>query len=625
MTLPTVMVEVAFGGTGNSTYFQFDDSSRGLFNTGTFGPSQTFTDVSSLTRAVSTVRGKQRTLDAYRPAAIAVALSNNSGDFDPNNLSGAYVSGGVTAVLPMVPVRVRASFLGTVYDVAYGYADSWDVTYPGHTDAVTTLQATDGFKVIAATVPPSLASPTFVSASTTSANASSVTVTKPAGVATGDVMIALIVQGTGTAPAAVTPSGWTALLTSKGYPGLQSYTRTVQAGEVASYTWANDPQDGTSYHWNASIVAYTGSSGVIASSEISGGPGTSPTAQSVSTSVDHTTNVFAVANAITLAGPTITGYTVVFTPDYTGRVAQAISGASTLSVAEVTQDLSGPAHINPPSAQIESPAYCDTQYFVLGPAPVGAGEDTGARINRLLNSVGWSATDRAIDTGFSTLQGTTFAADAMSEIQSVVLTELGDFFMAKDGKATFLNRGRRNVVAGSSLFNQFVDDNYQDVVVAFDDELLVNSASGSNTGGRTQTATDATSVAKYLTKSYSQSGLWNTEDTATRHWAEWIVHLNKNPELRVETLKFQLGSDDTLTALLLGAELGDYFEITRTPPMGDVIQRFVFLIGLSWDIKPNNWQVTCAFASADGYAGSIVFDRVDPNVGFNNSAFTFSY
>src|SRR5262245_37480588 len=52
-------------------------------------------------------------------------------------------------------------------------------------------------------------------------------------------------------------------------------------------------------------------------------------------------------------------------------------------------------------------------------AAVGAGEDTGTRINRILDSIGWSATDRNVDAGGASgsmaLQATTLADNSLAE------------------------------------------------------------------------------------------------------------------------------------------------------------------------------------------------------------------
>lgn len=72
--------------------------------------------------------------------------------------------------------------------------------------------------------------------------------------------------------------------------------------------------------------------------------------------------------------------------------------------------------------------------------PVGAGEDSGDRIGRVLTTAGWPTEDRDIDDGVELLQATTLSGNVLSELQLVQDTELGDFYMDAEGKAVFRNR-----------------------------------------------------------------------------------------------------------------------------------------------------------------------------------------
>lgn len=146
-TFPDVIVEVGFGDTPTSSYFRFD---AGRFDTGRFAPDFVGTDVSDDVRSITINRGKQRLLEACGAGTCTIVLDNRAGDYDPNNLSGPYVSAGVSQVKPMVRVRVQAQYGGVWYTKFTGFADSWDQTYPGFgADAVCVLQASDAFKVLA--------------------------------------------------------------------------------------------------------------------------------------------------------------------------------------------------------------------------------------------------------------------------------------------------------------------------------------------------------------------------------------------------------------------------------------------------------------------------------------------
>lgn len=151
--MPTVIVEVAFSvGASTSTLLHLDDAARGKLDTGTLGADVTWTDVTGDVVSVQCSRGMSRTdgpVGRYEAGKATITLTDTARTYDPTNLSGPYVSAGVTQVTPMRAVRIRALHGGVYYDVWRGFADSWTITYPqGNAIAMVSLQCTDGFKVL---------------------------------------------------------------------------------------------------------------------------------------------------------------------------------------------------------------------------------------------------------------------------------------------------------------------------------------------------------------------------------------------------------------------------------------------------------------------------------------------
>ncbi len=76
-----------------------------------------------------------------------------------------------------------------------------------------------------------------------------------------------------------------------------------------------------------------------------------------------------------------------------------------------------------------------------------AGETTGARFGRILDTIGWPSGQRDVDTGLTTVQadpGT--ARTASAALSTVALTEFGAFYIDAGGNVVFQDR---NVTAGS--------------------------------------------------------------------------------------------------------------------------------------------------------------------------------
>ena len=406
MGFPTLIVEVGFGGAPGTEYLFLDDTVRGKFDTGLFAPDFVGTDVTDSVRSVSIRRGRQRLLEHFQAGTATIVLDNATGNFDPNNLSGQYVSAGASLVKPMVRVRVRATWSGTTYSLFHGFADAWDCEYPEFgDDAITVLQVSDGFKVLA-----------------------------------------------------------------RHEPG-------------------------------------------------------------------------------------------------------AASGSA------------------------------------------GASEDSGARIGRILNSAGWPGDDRDLDTGNSTMQATTLNEGSLSEAQAVALSEGGHLFLNADGKVTFRNRHSRIEDTRSINVQATFDDDgtdlpYSSATTANDDDLIKNLITATRTGGAAQTATDGTSVADFLTRTYNASGMWLETDAEVANWATWVLQLFKNFESRVESVELRPQRNDNLWPVVLGSEFGDLMLVHRRPTVGDAVSKYVFLEGVEHQMSPKHWNSRFNFSSASGiYASWMILDN----------------
>jgi len=138
---PTITVEIGFStvSSGSSTW------STGLWNTADWsGRDVVWTDVSAYVRTISSSRDKNRDVDQFQSGTAQVTFSNIDARFTPANTTGPYASGGVTKIVPRVPIRIRATWASTTYGVFYGRVNSWADSYPGQgKDCVTTINCSD--------------------------------------------------------------------------------------------------------------------------------------------------------------------------------------------------------------------------------------------------------------------------------------------------------------------------------------------------------------------------------------------------------------------------------------------------------------------------------------------------
>lgn len=249
---------------------------------------------------------------------------------------------------------------------------------------------------------------------------------------------------------------------------------------------------------------------------------------------------------------------------------------------------------------------------------VGLGEDSGARITRILNSVGWPAGDRVIDTGDSTMQETTLANVAITECFLVADSELGEFYIDGNGNMTFRNRHAIQSESRSNSVQAIFGDGpgelqYENngLTLSYDHQTLANLVQIARTGGTQQVVTDATSVTKYLTRTFNRTDLTLQTDTEAFSYAQWILYTSKDPELRFDSITINPLSDPTnLFPQVLGREIGDRIQIVRRPPGGGTaITRDVFIRGISHNITPSTWKTTWVLQSATKYGSFFVLDN----------------
>lgn len=139
----TITVEAALSAATGS-YGAWDS---GLWDTATWGPDVIWVDITQYVRTIKTDRGFSRGVQAWNAGTATIVLDNRSGNFSPDNLSGLYVTGGITQVRPWRPVRIRATYSGTTYYLFAGYAidwvEGWTVARTGKGDAICTVPCVD--------------------------------------------------------------------------------------------------------------------------------------------------------------------------------------------------------------------------------------------------------------------------------------------------------------------------------------------------------------------------------------------------------------------------------------------------------------------------------------------------
>ena len=239
--------------------------------------------------------------------------------------------------------------------------------------------------------------------------------------------------------------------------------------------------------------------------------------------------------------------------------------------------------------------------------PVGAGELSGARIHRILDTINWPAVDRVIDQGTVTLQATTLEGSALEELHQVADAELGDLFIRGDGRIVFRSRNASYTAPNSAVSTLVIGDQepelpYKSVELSYDHDTLINRVIASRRDGEPVVLEDLESIDEYWPQAITQSDLLLEDDTAVTIWAGVILSTCSQPELRFTQVELWPRMNPELWPFVLGREIGDRITIVRRPPGGGPpITQDAFIRGIEHEVTPTNWITRWALQSADRY------------------------
>ncbi|GAA1766259.1 hypothetical protein [Streptomonospora arabica] len=597
--MPWLIVEAGFTATVTTgTTLHLDDPQRGILDTATLGGGEVWTDISEHVRSASTSRGSDRITTpviAYDAGTGSVVLDNQNRLFDPTNLDGPFVASGLSQVSPMRRIRIRARWGSTT-----NY-----VVNPSFEDATTTgwtsNDQTDLSIVTAATSP------------------------------FGGHALALTRTDSN-----LFEAHNAATAGAEGFSG----GRIGEGVQITISAYVYIPPE---VYDQVVDVAIVGGSGDISENAIDSAFVGKPSAAgawervSLTGTVNEGTVLYDVQWSIWTDG-TIDPGTVVGYLD----AAQCVLGDRPLpfTANEATYDLLRGYADQWDIAWTEPNDSTATATFTdafkpfgnreLSPAdgaPVGDGEDAGARVERLLDAITWPDQDRDIAVGDTTLQGTDLSGDVLSQLREIAETELGEIYIDGAGHVVFRNRKAMweddRSTRPQVIFGDAGDEHpYAELSIAYDDATLVNQAKITREGGTEQVSSDEQSRDEFLTYTYDASGLLLQTDGEAADYADLLVYMSSKPELRFESITIRPRRDRRLWPQVLGRELGDRIRIRRRPPGGgEVIERDCIIRGISHEIGPDDWVTTFGLQSASKAAFFVLDDPLLGRLGENALGF----
>lgn len=228
-------------------------------------------------------------------------------------------------------------------------------------------------------------------------------------------------------------------------------------------------------------------------------------------------------------------------------------------------------------------------------------EFSGTRIGNLLDTAGWPASWRALDTGSHMVQALSAEFDSVLEqIHRTVLVEQGLFYISGDGTATFKD-GSTLIQDKTSASATFSDDGsdvkYVDAQLVHDDAQLWNSVDVTRVGGSTQSSTSASSVPIYGERSLVLAETLHVSDGEALALAGWLRNIYASPGTRSPELVVKPEADGTTNywATCLGLELLDRVNVERTLLGGDDFDEDCHVEGVQHEVRMvggRSWTTT---------------------------------
>jgi hypothetical protein len=229
-------------------------------------------------------------------------------------------------------------------------------------------------------------------------------------------------------------------------------------------------------------------------------------------------------------------------------------------------------------------------------ADTGAGQDTGTRINKILDDVLFPNSMRSISTGDTTcLADPATLRTSLEAIKNAEFSEgLGAFFMSPDGTAVYKSRSEVTATLGDTAieFNQTTGIPYKAVKYAFDDKLIINSVVFNRVGGTAQNVFSQDSIDRFFPHSLTQANLVAEDDAQVLGIAQNYVNTRKETTIRIDEMTVDLQDPAVPTDTLIGLDYFDNLEITNVTESGSTIVKTLQAQGFAWDITPNRMQVT---------------------------------
>lgn len=232
------------------------------------------------------------------------------------------------------------------------------------------------------------------------------------------------------------------------------------------------------------------------------------------------------------------------------------------------------------------------------------------RVSRILNLIQFPSGLRTIQTGTNEVQSQSGSnKNILTALRECATAENAQFFMGKDGSATFRNRAYRlSNTRATDVQATFSNDGsnlpYTDVVTSFDLNEIINVYEWTRSGGTTQYVSDASSVEKYRPLSSQQTTI-NVSDSDVLSLIDQKIAETSIPIVRVDRLQINPRQNINIWEKALGLEFGDRISVKIVNPDSSSYTDELWIESISHSVNASsqswNWELTLSPASSSAW------------------------
>ena len=236
-------------------------------------------------------------------------------------------------------------------------------------------------------------------------------------------------------------------------------------------------------------------------------------------------------------------------------------------------------------------------------------ELSSARITRILDTIQFPSSLRDINTGVHQVVSQDVNDNVLSSLRQCEVAENAQFFIAKDGKATFRNReyklSNTKATTVQALFsNDGSNLPYTDVQTSFDVNEVRNVYKWTRSGGSEQSVSDATSVQRYRPRTSTQTTI-NTTDAEVLSIIEQKLNETALPIVRIDSLVVNPRQDVNIWEKALGLEFGDRISVKIVNPDTSSYTDELWIESISHSVNASSqswvWSLTLSPAGSSGW------------------------